>query len=976
MKEAHDLVEAEAARREVDILLLSEPNKKLAKQHLWHADDDTDAAIAIKSAEVSVTQQGRGKGFAWADVEGYRVYSCYVSPNIDKASYERFLDALGDDLRTTDRGIVLGGDFNAKSYLWGHKQDARGGILAEWMVQHRLDIINMGDKPTFVRRNQESVLDLTMCSGKINNRLTQWTVLEEETLSFHKMIYFELAITRSSNRVPNEKARGWKISAERLPKFEEELAANIERQKPCGTEWDARTFTTCVTSACDKTFRKKKNPKGDKAQVYWWNAEICEMRRECISARRVATRAGRRGTAAEKDQKWAKYKEMRANLRKAIMKSKTEAWKTLIDDLDNDIFGQGYRLVTNKLRRRTNIDDDKQLAIARELFPQKEEVDWRAAAPMKTPPPLFTEEELTEATGRLKNGKAAGPDDITPEVAKIAATSQKEAFLLIANNVIKERRFPMEWKTARLVLIEKPKKNPTADPSFRPICLLNTLGKIVEDMLCKRINLELELKGGLSPRQFGFRKGRSTIDAMTEVVKCVKAGTRERNTRGFSILITLDIRNAFNSADWTKIIGAMIEFGISEYLVETVRSYLNNRTIIIGEKGKLTMTCGVPQGSKLGPLLWNVMYDGVLRLDLPDGATVVGFADDVGLVVTAWSVPELKEKSEVAVDIVATWLKENGLQIAPEKTEAVILAGRRTLLQMDIQVLNTVVGTSNSIKYLGMHFDKDMRMKSHIIETAKKAGEATKNLSRLMPNIGGPASKKRKVLNAVVNSILLYAAPVWAKVIKMDHYKHQLERVQRQMALRISSAYRTVSLAAVQVLAGTTPIDLLVRERALLYEKGKEEKANIQEETLRLWQERWEVSTKGEWTRRLIPDIERWVGRDHGDLDFHLTQILSGHGCFEAYLYRIGKRTSATCLFCGEEEDTAEHTFFVCSKWEGERAQTRSVIGQDINPENLTTIMLVGEENFKAIKILANKIMRAKEGKEKEDEERRRRGRR
>lgn len=67
-------------------------------------------------------------------------------------------------------------------------------------------------------------------------------------------------------------------------------------------------------------------------------------------------------------QKWHLYKEKRTSLKKAILETKAEAWKKLVDNLDRDIFGQGYRLVTNRLKRRSQLDDEAQLEIAKGLF--------------------------------------------------------------------------------------------------------------------------------------------------------------------------------------------------------------------------------------------------------------------------------------------------------------------------------------------------------------------------------------------------------------------------------------------------------------------------------------------------------------------------------------------------------------------------------------------------------------------------------
>lgn len=121
----------------------------------------------------------------------------------------------------------------------------------------------------------------------------------------------------------------------------------------------------------------------------------------------------------------------------------------------------------------------------------------------------------------------------------------------------------------------------------------------------------------------------------------------------------------------------------------------------------------------------------------------------------------------------------------------------------------------------------------------------------------------------------------------------------------MSSAYSMwLSIRSLRVL----PVDLLVKERSLIHQRIGEEEGAIRDETLNLLQEKWNRTTSGRWTKRLIPIVRRWTERKHGELDFHPTQILNGYGCFEAYLYKIGKRRPARCIFvyCQEEDDMAE----------------------------------------------------------------------
>ena len=103
-------------------------------------------------------------------------------------------------------------------------------------------------------------------------------------------------------------------------------------------------------------------------------------------------------------------------------------------------------------------------------------------------------------------------------------------------------------------------------------------------------------------------------------------------------MISIDIRNALNTARWDICIEAVMRKKVPDYLLRMIDDYLSDRWVIYeGDKSSLQeeMTCGAPQGSRVGPLVWNVMYDDFLRMDLPAGTSIVGFADDALVVCAA-----------------------------------------------------------------------------------------------------------------------------------------------------------------------------------------------------------------------------------------------------------------------------------------------------------------------------------------------------
>ena len=183
-------------------------------------------------------------------------------------------------------------------------------------------------------------------------------------------------------------------------------------------------------------------------------------------------------------------------------------------------------------------------------------------------------------------------------------------------------------------------------------------------------------ENGLSENQFGFRKGRYTVDAIQAVVDIdtkARRGTGKR--KKFCALVSMDIRNTFNTAMCNICIEAMVRKKDPDYMLRMIDDYLSDRWMIYeGDKWSLKeeMTCGAPQASRVGPLVWNVLYDDFLRIDLPAGRSIIGFADDALCVCFADDVRILKLRINVSLWRADRWLDSRCLKMAPENTEALL----------------------------------------------------------------------------------------------------------------------------------------------------------------------------------------------------------------------------------------------------------------------------------------------------------------
>ena len=284
-----------------------------------------------------------------------------------------------------------------------------------------------------------------------------------------------------------------------------------------------------------------------------------------------------------------------------------------------DVWGQGYKIVMRQFKSigpTFQLTEEKIDSIIQELFPVRADIlpNWSIQEGVEN----FTEEEIRVACRKIRTGKAPGPDGIPPEVIRKVVEIVPQYVLEFANQLLRTQKFPADWKAAKLVLIHKAGKSFEASNAYRPLCLIDAIAKLYEHLIKNRLERELEEKGGLSPNQYGFRQGCSTIHALKRVTNFGTNTKIRGQGERWSVLITLDVKNAFNSAAWTLILRELIDKGISQYLRNIVRDYFTNRCIITGKK-TLQVSSGIPQGSVLGLLLWNVFYDPVLRMDFMGG---------------------------------------------------------------------------------------------------------------------------------------------------------------------------------------------------------------------------------------------------------------------------------------------------------------------------------------------------------------------
>ena len=175
-----------------------------------------------------------------------------------------------------------------------------------------------------------------------------------------------------------------------------------------------------------------------------------------------------------------------------------------------------------------------------------------------------------------------------------------------------------------------------------------------------------------------------------------------------------------------------------QFIMKMIRSYIQDCELIYETQGNLCkkkITSGAAQGYILGPELYNISYDEILKIDMPPDTYLAGYADDISAVIAGRDIEEIQRKLNQVMIRSKAWLDDHYLKLA-------IITRRHMPLTVEMQVLTEEIHTELYIKYLGFKLDCRLNFTAQLQHSAQKASQATAYLSRLMANIGRPTQTK------------------------------------------------------------------------------------------------------------------------------------------------------------------------------------------------------------------------------------------
>ena len=354
----------------------------------------------------------------------------------------------------------------------------------------------------------------------------------------------------------------------------------------------------------------------------------------------------------------------------------------------------------------------------------------------------------------LQTNKASGFDNISPKFLKLGAERLSHSLTPIINNSIYQNKYPEYAKKAEVTPLYK-KSDQLAKENYRPLSILTSTSKIFEGILCDQ--LLSFISSSLSLDLSAYRKSYSCNNVL---VKCLENWRHAVDNNKHVGCILIDLSKAFDCLPHGLLIAKLYAYGLSIESCELVLNYLRERkqTVKLGNIRSewLNLKTGVPQGSLMGPLLFNIFINDFLY-DLKNICHVYNYADDNTLSFSHNDPSMIKSTLEKASKQAIRWFNVNFMKANPSKFQAICIS--RKNISIDFEIDSHVIKTEKTVKLLGINFDNKLIFNKHVSLISKKAAQQINALLRLSKYLD--FTSKLRIYESFVASNFVYCSMVY-----------------------------------------------------------------------------------------------------------------------------------------------------------------------------------------------------------------------
>ena len=391
--------------------------------------------------------------------------------------------------------------------------------------------------------------------------------------------------------------------------------------------------------------------------------------------------------------------------------------------------------------------------------------------------PQSTKEEINKILKEIDISKSCGPDKIPPKFVKMSANVLDEPLSLIINENVLSRKFSEGAKLANVPPIFK-KSTRSCKLNYRPVSLLNVFSKVMERWTKDKI--EPFVNEILSKFVSAYRQKFSSNHVLLRLLEEWKS---HLDNKKFVGAVLMDLSKAFDCIPHDLLIAKMEAYGFDFDTLVFFYSYLKRRKQNVKINNVFSsfqvLLSGVPQGSILGPILFNIfMNDLFLWIE---EASLHNFADDNTLSAFANSIPDLIKTLEKESEIAIKWFQDNDMSVNPEKFHGIIInrCGRHPGLHK-MNIAGSEIITEKLVSLLGIDIDYKLNFNKHIGSLCKKSAGQLNAICRMGKHVG--EQEKEVLIQSFIQANFNYCPLVWFFTSPESFRK--IERIQER-ALRI-----------------------------------------------------------------------------------------------------------------------------------------------------------------------------------------------
>ncbi len=366
--------------------------------------------------------------------------------------------------------------------------------------------------------------------------------------------------------------------------------------------------------------------------------------------------------------------------------------------------------------------------------------------------------------------QAMGGSEMASELENIL----QHQYISHFNKCLQEGVFPTVWKTAAIIPVPKVPKPQTAN-DLRPIALTPIFGRVFESFLARWLREDFEPE--LDPQQYGNVKGISTshylVDLLNDTIKDLESpGT-------FSTLCAIDFTKAFDRINHTVAIHKIIDSGVRSSIIPTISSFLSDRNQCVKLQGHLSdpksITCGVPQGTKCGPIIFTIVVN--------DAAITADkrwkFVDDLTLGETINVKKAGQGQLQQHLDALSKWCNHNDMLPKPSKCHIMHVSFLKNFHNYPTYTLSgETLETVDNMKLLGLHIQQNLKWDKQVENMIKRASRRF-YLLYMLRGFGAPVEDLLAVYQTYIRPLVEYASPVWHPAITQEQSR-QIEMIQKR----------------------------------------------------------------------------------------------------------------------------------------------------------------------------------------------------